>query len=369
MKSSVSTDGSPKLPTADQIAIGQIAINYGDGVETLSIKNSNDKIVTFSNDEKIIEKVKTVVTTDMKLTDLPLPDGGSDGQILKKSGSTLVWADDNEGSGADGNTITTITKGTGITLTDNGADGNHNYTISVDVDAVINPIKEGVFPSGKSANKVLKVGADGSTLVWGTDEKGEAGVADGNNYHTAKFTSGLNIADGDGTVKAIYVPDASTSQKGVLQIGTGATNAAAGNHTHSNYLANVVATTNKNIAITGTNSIGVIDAPVFSGNVKAQAFYEESDINLKENIKTIEEDIEKISKIKFKEYNFKSDETKTKKFGVIAQELEHIGLTNLVDTDEDGVKSVDYISMLVLAMQEMRNEIKWLKEEISELKK
>ena len=53
-KSVVTEDGKPKLPTPDQIVYGEIAINYAKDVETMSIKNNSDEIVTFSSD-KIIE--------------------------------------------------------------------------------------------------------------------------------------------------------------------------------------------------------------------------------------------------------------------------------------------------------------------------
>ena len=64
--SSVVTEGEPKLPAASRIAYGEIAVNFADGHETLSIKNSNDDIVTFSSDEKlydiIIENERTIAT-------------------------------------------------------------------------------------------------------------------------------------------------------------------------------------------------------------------------------------------------------------------------------------------------------------------
>ena len=41
-----SGDG-PKLPTKDNIEYGEIAVNYLDGYETISIRNSNDEIITF----------------------------------------------------------------------------------------------------------------------------------------------------------------------------------------------------------------------------------------------------------------------------------------------------------------------------------
>ena len=52
-KSRVLVEGSPKLPSASTIEYGEIAINYADGHETLSIKNSSDKIATFSSDSTV----------------------------------------------------------------------------------------------------------------------------------------------------------------------------------------------------------------------------------------------------------------------------------------------------------------------------
>lgn len=44
------SDGSPKLPDASVLQYGELAVNYAAGAETISIKNSNDEIVTFSSD-------------------------------------------------------------------------------------------------------------------------------------------------------------------------------------------------------------------------------------------------------------------------------------------------------------------------------
>ena len=54
IKSASVANGAPKLPTASQIEYGEIAVNYGDGVETLSIKNSANEIVTFTNDKTLL---------------------------------------------------------------------------------------------------------------------------------------------------------------------------------------------------------------------------------------------------------------------------------------------------------------------------
>jgi hypothetical protein len=51
IKSNVVLEGKPKLPESSNLVEGELAINYADGVETISIKNSNGDIVTFSSDE------------------------------------------------------------------------------------------------------------------------------------------------------------------------------------------------------------------------------------------------------------------------------------------------------------------------------
>ena len=56
VKSSVVENGQPKLPTASVIVEGEIAVNYADGFETLSIKTSSGNIATFSSDNYYTEK-------------------------------------------------------------------------------------------------------------------------------------------------------------------------------------------------------------------------------------------------------------------------------------------------------------------------
>ena len=66
-KSSVIENGAPKLPTAAQLELGELAINFADGYETLSIKNNNNEIVTFTNDEYWVNKERVIAAA---LTDL-----------------------------------------------------------------------------------------------------------------------------------------------------------------------------------------------------------------------------------------------------------------------------------------------------------
>lgn len=59
VKSNQLVEGKPKLPTKDDIDYGELAINYADGNEKLSIKSSTDAIRTFSTDEQNNAKFET----------------------------------------------------------------------------------------------------------------------------------------------------------------------------------------------------------------------------------------------------------------------------------------------------------------------
>ena len=101
------------------------------------------------------------------------------------------------------------------------------------------------------------------------------------------------------------------------------------------------------------------------GSITTPKVTQTSDKRLKENINTITEDLDKIKEVEFFEFNLKDDVNKTKSYGVIAQDLEKVGLENLVVEDANGYKSVDYNALLILEIQRLRNEIDILKSKIS----
>ena len=126
---------------------------------------------------------------------------------------------------------------------------------------------------------------------------------------------------------------------------------------------NANVTAGSNIAV-NNGQVSVVDAPTFSGRVTASAFYESSDRSLKENITSVT-DTDKVANVDFKEFNYIADDSKTKKYGVIAQELEELGLNNLVQKNSDGKKSVDYISLLCLKVAELTKELDELKAKLA----
>jgi hypothetical protein len=96
----------------------------------------------------------------------------------------------------------------------------------------------------------------------------------------------------------------------------------------------------RNFTISVADSlVGIVANPsagyklLVGGNVGATAFNQTSDEKLKENIKDIDINfIDTLSKIELKSYHLKDDEKKNIQFGVIAQQLEKIGLEQLVNT-------------------------------------
>ena len=51
-------DGSPKLPVASALVEGEIAINFAENVETISILNESGHVVTFSSHYNSCQKKK-----------------------------------------------------------------------------------------------------------------------------------------------------------------------------------------------------------------------------------------------------------------------------------------------------------------------
>ena len=88
-----------------------------------------------------------------------------------------------------------------------------------------------------------------------------------------------------------------------------------------------------------------------------------SDIRLKDNIQTIPNALDKVSKLRGVEFDRNDIEENPHQIGVIAQEVEEI-IPEVVQTNTDGIKSVSYGNLVGLLIE----AIKDLKEEVNELK-
>lgn len=96
------------------------------------------------------------------------------------------------------------------------------------------------------------------------------------------------------------------------------------------------------------------------GEVHAGGFFKESDIRLKSNIAPLNHTIDQICNIPTVEFNMHDKH----QIGTIAQDLEN-NFAEIVNTDSDGMKSVDYCMLGVVAIE----GIKLLKQEVEDLKK
>ena len=105
-----------------------------------------------------------------------------------------------------------------------------------------------------------------------------------------------------------------------------------------------------------------------SGDVVA---YASSDKRFKDNLKIIQNPIDKIHKLNGYtfDWNDKQDVYKGKDYGVVAQEVEKV-MPELVDTRFDGYKAVKYeklVPLLIEAIKEQQKQIDRLEEQIKKM--
>tara|TARA_B100001175_G_scaffold257904_1_gene226337 strand:+ start:255 stop:656 length:402 start_codon:yes stop_codon:yes gene_type:complete len=122
---------------------------------------------------------------------------------------------------------------------------------------------------------------------------------------------------------------------------------------------------------TQNNSLFIVKGGVISSKqskaldirnyIRCDRFYTRSDIRLKSNICDLEQDdLDKLDKVVPKSYRFMNDNNKH--FGFIAQELEK-QFPHLVSTDNEGMKSVNYLEMIPLLLHKI-NDLERKLEEI-----
>jgi hypothetical protein len=168
--------------------------------------------------------------------------------------------------------------------------------------------------------------------------------ADGNNY-----TTGLSFAyqTGNLTITRSGLTDLSTNLDGRY---------ANSSHTHS-YLS-----------LSGGTLTGALNGTTatFSGVVTGSNF-QLSDKRLKENIRPLHFK-NRFDSIIFYGFTMRDDSLKRKRYGVIAQEVEKV-IPELVYTDSNGLKAVNYTELLVGKMARMEERIKELEKRIKRLER
>lgn len=130
-----------------------------------------------------------------------------------------------------------------------------------------------------------------------------------------------------------------------------------GNYVWINYRSRYDAVTSAKAVYIGNGQAGANGA---YGAVHASGFFKESDIRLKSNIVPLKHTLDQICEIPTVEFNMHDKH----QIGTIAQDLEN-NFAEIVNTDSDGMKSVDYCMLGVVAIE----GIKLLKQEVEDLKK
>lgn len=134
-------------------------------------------------------------------------------------------------------------------------------------------------------------------------------------------------------------------------------NSSIGNYVWINYRSRYDTVTSAKAVYVGNGQAGADGA---YGAVHASGFFKESDIRLKSDIAPLRHTLDQICEIPTVEFNMHDKH----QIGTIAQDLEN-NFVEVVNTDSDGMKSVDYCMLGVVAIE----GIKLLKQEVEDLKK
>lgn len=130
-----------------------------------------------------------------------------------------------------------------------------------------------------------------------------------------------------------------------------------GDYVWINYRSRYDAVTSAKAIYIGNGQAG---ADGVYGAVHASGFFKESDIRLKSDIAPLKHTLDQICEIPTVEFNMHDKH----QMGTIAQDLEN-NFAEVVNTDSDGMKFVDYCMLGVVAIE----GIKLLKQEVEDLKK
>ncbi|MFL9483318.1 tail fiber domain-containing protein [Chitinophagaceae bacterium LWZ2-11] len=215
------------------------------------------------------------------------------------------------------------------------------------------------YADGASAGGAIALGAFDSATAKGS-------IAIGQNT----YSSGAGGVALGSFVRSIH--------QGALMIGDNITGAVSINSSGANqmttafsggyrFLTSRTSLTSNGMFITTTGQVGIGNsAPAYpldvigdinaAGSVRASGVALTSDIRYKKNITGIQEPLSIIKALRGAQYEYRTDEFPSKNFsnekqlGVIAQEVEKV-LPELVSTDKEGYKSVNYIGLIPVLIE------------------
>lgn len=190
--------------------------------------------------------------------------------------------------------------------------------------------------------------------------------------HSSEVLDGYNtysIKDTQGDIKDffVYVENDLFGEVRNLQIvhdnEFNFANDSIGNYVWINYRSRYDSVTSAKAVYVGNGQAGADGA---FGAIHASGFFKEFDVRLKSNIVPLNHTLDQICNIPTVEFDMHDKH----QIGTVAQDLEN-NFAEIVNTDSDGMKSVDYCMLGVVAIEGvklLRQEIEDLKKQIQELK-
>ncbi len=190
--------------------------------------------------------------------------------------------------------------------------------------------------------------------------------------HSSEVLDGYNtysIKDTQGDIKDffVYVENDLFGEVRNLQIvhdnEFNFANDSIGGYVWINYRSRYDAVTSAKAVYVGNGQAGADGA---FGAIHASGFFKRSDVRLKSNIVPLNHTLDQICNIPTVEFDMHDKH----QIGTVAQDLEN-NFAEIVNTDSDGMKSVDYCMLGVVAIEGiklLRQEIEDLKKQIQELK-
>ena len=219
---------------------------------------------------------------------------------------------------------------------------------------------------------------DGGKVVFGTDSNTENRIVldidgqnngDINDYEEIEFYTGNGPSSGSSQRLGIGYHGVMAYEP-LRALGTSISVYTSTNYgIGGNQVANI--SSSGDIWMDGALAVGTTAVSTTDGVIRATndivAFYS-SDKRLKENISPLSDSLEKISKIRGVEFDWKKNEeihpNEGHDVGVIAQEIEEV-LPEVVTTRDSGYKAVKYekiVPLLIEAIKELKAEIDELKD-------
>jgi hypothetical protein len=368
--------------TAVSITAGSGLTGGGDisSTRTISIATggvTNDMLAGSIANAKLTNSAITIAGTSVSLgSSISLATILSTSGMV--SGSSQISHDSTTGYVANrhiDHTAVSISAGSGLS---GGGDISTTRTLSIATGGVTNDMLAGSIANAKLTNSTISGISLGSNLATltigtglsGTSYNGSTGVTIANTGVTSNVAgTGISVSGATGavTITNTGVTSAVAGTGVGVSAGTGAVTISIGQ----------AVATSSNVQF---NSLGVgMAASATTGRIDATndiVAYSSSDKRFKDNIKPIENPLEKISKISGNTFDWKEENKiehgyEGNDVGVIAQEIEAV-LPQLVQTRESGYKAVKYdklVALLIEGIKEQQIQINDMKVEIENLKR